>query len=220
MSTSPAPDNLGAMATGTKKRAYAPRMPPAERREQLLDAALALIGERGYGGVSMEAIARQAGVTKPVVYDLFRNLGELLTALLEREEARALAQLAEVMPDEPSVDPDELIVIGFVAFLDSVAASPTSWRLILMPAEGTPSAVRDRVESNRRQVATRLEQLIAWGIDGRGGPKDLDVELAAQVLIAAAEQMARLVLTDPERFTPERAGQFVRTLLAAVERPG
>jgi AcrR family transcriptional regulator len=208
------------MAAGTKKRAYAPRLPPAERREQLLDSALALIGERGYGGVSMEAIARQAGVTKPVVYDLFSNLGELLTALLEREEARALAQLAEVMPDEPSIDPDELIVTGFVAFLGSVAASPTSWRLILMPAEGTPAAVRDRVESNRRQIATRLEELIAWGIDARGGPRGLDVELAAQGLIASAEQMARLVLTDPERFTPERAGEFVRTMLAAVERPG
>jgi AcrR family transcriptional regulator len=207
------------VGAGTKKRAYAPRLPPAERRQQLLDSALALIGERGYGGVSMEAIARQAGVTKPVVYDSFGNLGELLTALLEREEARALGQLAEVMPDAPSSDPDELIVAGFEAFLGSVAASPTSWRLILMPAEGTPAAVRDRVESNRRRIATRLEELLAWGIDARGGPRGLDVELAAQGLIAAAEHMARLVLTDPERFTPERVADFVGTLLAAVERP-
>jgi AcrR family transcriptional regulator len=206
------------MAAGTKKRVYAPRLPPAERREQLLDSALALIGERGYGGVSMEAIARQAGVTKPVVYDSFGNLGELLTALLEREEARALAQLAEVLPDEPSIDPDELIVTGLDAFLGSVAASPTSWRLILMPAEGTPAAVRDRVESNRRRIAARLEELLTWGIEARGAPKGLDVELAAQGLIAAAEQMARLVLTDPKCYTPERVTEFVSTMLAAVER--
>jgi AcrR family transcriptional regulator len=154
-----------------------------------------------------------------VVYDSFGNLGELLTALLEREEARALAQLAEVMPAEPSIDPDELIVTGFDAFLGSVAASPTSWRLILMPAEGTPAAVRDRVESNRRRIAARLEELLTWGIQARGGPKGLDVEIAAQGLIATAEQMARLVLTDPKRFTPERISEFVRTLLAAVERP-
>jgi AcrR family transcriptional regulator len=208
------------MPAGTKKRAYAPRLPPAERREQLLDSALSLIGARGYGGVSMEAIAREAGVTKPVVYDSFGNLGELLTALLEREEARALAQLAEVMPDEPSSDPDELIVAGFDAFLRSVAAGPTSWRLILMPAEGTPAAVRDRVESNRRRITARLEELLTWGIDARGGPEGMDVELAAQGLIAVGEQMARLVLTDPDRFTPERVAEFVRSLLASVERPG
>src|ERR1700742_4142080 len=105
------------MTTGTGKRPYAPRLPPAERREQLLDAALSVIDEGGYDAVSMEAIARAAGVTKPVVYDLFANLGELLRALLQREESRALAQLEEVMPASPSVDPDELIVSAFVAFL-------------------------------------------------------------------------------------------------------
>lgn len=206
------------MSTPTRKRTYAPRLPPAERREQLLDAALAVIAEGGYDGVSMEAIARQAGVTKPVVYDLFGNLGELLRALLDREEARALAQLAEVMPAEPSIDPDELVVTGFEAFLGSVAANPTSWRLILMPAEGTPAVVRDQVDANRRRIATQLEELLAWGIDARGAPKELDVGLGAQALIAVAEHFARLVLTDPKRYSPDRAGNFVRTLLGALER--
>ena len=64
--------------------------------------------------------------------DLFSNRGELLMALLEREEARALALLAEVMPSAPSVDPDALIVEGFRAFLESVAANPTTWRLKLL----------------------------------------------------------------------------------------
>jgi AcrR family transcriptional regulator len=203
----------------TRKRAYAPRMPPSERREQLLDAALEVIAEHGYGGVSMEAVARQAGVTKPVVYDLFSNLGELLRALLEREEGRALAQLAEVMPSgRPAVEPDELVVTGFTAFLGSVAASPTSWRLILMPAEGTPAVVREEVEANRNRIAARLEELLNWGLAARGGPEGLDLELAAQGLIALAEQMARLVLTDSKRYPPERAGDFVRSLLAALER--
>jgi AcrR family transcriptional regulator len=196
-------------------------MPPELRREQLLDAALEVIAEDGYSGVSMEAVARQAGVTKPVVYDLFPNLGELLRALLEREEKRALAQLAEVMPSElPSVVPDELVVSGFVAFLGAVAASPTSWRLILMPAESTPAVVREEVEANRRRIAARLEELLASGLEARGGPQGLDLELAAQGLVAIAEQMARLALTDPRRYTPERVGDFVRTLLGAVERRG
>ena len=55
------------MATAPAKRPYAPRLPPEERREQLLDAAMGLIIDEGYGGVSMEGIARRAGVTKPVV---------------------------------------------------------------------------------------------------------------------------------------------------------
>jgi AcrR family transcriptional regulator len=149
-----------AQTSSGRKRPYAPRLPPAERREQLLDAALDLIAEDGYRGVSMEAIARRAGVTKPVVYDLFSNRGELLMALLEREEENALALLAEVMPSAPSVDPDELIVEGFRAFLESVATNPTTWRLIVLPADGTPEVVRQHVEAGRATVRARLADLL------------------------------------------------------------
>src|SRR5581483_6264585 len=83
------------------RRPYAPRMPPEQRREQLIDAALSVILEQGYGGVSMEAVARTAGVTRPVVYDHFPNLGRLLHALIEREERYAFDQLQAVVPDEP-----------------------------------------------------------------------------------------------------------------------
>src|SRR5919112_1658385 len=200
---------MASTSAGTgRKRPYAPRMPPAERREQLLDAALELIAEQGYGGISMEAIARRAGVTKPVVYDLFGNRGELLMALLAREEARALALLAEVMPSAPSVDPDELIVEGFRAFLESVAANPTTWRLIILPVEGTPEVVRQHVEAGRADVRSRLEALLKWGIEARGGPQGVDTELAAQALEALGEHLARLVITDPKRYTPSRLGRL------------
>ena len=199
------------------KRPYAPRLPPEERREQLLDAALAVLDQHGYSGVSMEAIARAAGVTKPVVYDLFGNRGELLTALLEREEERALAQIGEAMPIIPGADPDELMLEGFRVFLDSVRTTPASWRLILLPAEGTPEVVREHVERGRSDVRKRLEKVIAWSISERGGPPDLDIELLAQALIGVAEHLARLVLSQPRTYTPERIGEFVGNILGALQ---
>ena len=54
--------------------------------KQLIDAALSVIVRDGYEGVSIEAIARTAGVTRPVIYDHFQNLGELLQVLIKREE--------------------------------------------------------------------------------------------------------------------------------------
>ena len=194
-------------------------MPPAERREQLLDAALKVIDEHGYGGVSMEAIAREAGVTKPVVYDLFGNRGELLMALLEREEARALAQLAEAMPEEPGDDPDELVVAGFRSLLSSVVENPATWRLIVLPADSTPEVVRKHVESGRADVRERIQQLIVWGVSARGGPQEVDYELAAQALVALGEHLVRLVLTDPQTYTIDRIEAFIDGLLSALERP-
>ena len=100
-------------------------MPPQERREQLLDAALSVIVRDGYEGVSIEAIARTAGVTRPVIYDHFPNLGRLLQALIEREERYALEQLAAVVPDSPGDGaPPELFATGVRRFLDAVASRP------------------------------------------------------------------------------------------------
>jgi AcrR family transcriptional regulator len=176
-----------------------------------------VIDAGGYGAVSMEAIARAAGVTKPVVYGAFGNLGALLAALLEREEERAMAELASALPTRPATDPDQVAVDAFVAFLRAVTANPATWRLILMPAESTPAIVRDRVEAGREQIRQRIEELLVWGVEVRGGPRGLDLELAAQSLVAVGEHLARLALSRPGEVTPERAGEFVRTLLGALQ---
>jgi AcrR family transcriptional regulator len=205
----------------TARRPAARRLPAALRREQLLDAALDIIVERGYRAVSMESIARAAGVTKPVVYDRFGSLDGLLRALLAREEQRALGAVATAMlPPAPleATDPDTLLVDGMVRVLSSIQADERSWRLILLPVDGTPLAVRTQVERGRRLLRTHLERLVAWGLRRRGGPDlDLDVELAARTLLALGEDAARLVLTHPE-FPPERIGAFARSLLTALPR--
>ncbi len=208
------------MTGTTSKKPYAPRLPPAQRREQVLDAALCVIGAEGYAGVSMAAIARAAGVTKPVVYDAFGDLGTLLRALLERQESLALSQISAALRSQPSMDPDELVVAGLTAFCETVGAHPTTWRLILMPAEGTPELVRDHVEAGRESVRAQIEQLLARGLEVRGGPDGLDVELASQCLIAIGEHLGRLALTHPERYSPTRIGTFAASLLGALERPG
>src|SRR5579862_4956540 len=128
------------------RRRYAPRMPPEQRREQLIDAALQVILELGYGGVSIEAVARAAGVTRPVVYDHFPNLGRLLHELVQREERYSLQQLEQVVPEDPGDrDPVDVLASGVSTFLEAVQDRPATWRLILLPLEGTPELVRDHV---------------------------------------------------------------------------
>ena len=65
------------------------RMQAGERREQLLDATKAIVAERGFHGVSIEAVAREAGITRPIVYGHFQDLNGLLESLVDREAARA-----------------------------------------------------------------------------------------------------------------------------------
>ena len=68
------------MSTTTK---YS-RLAPAQRREQMLDAANALFAERGYDEVSVEDIASSAGVTRGLVHHYFGGRKQVYIALLER----------------------------------------------------------------------------------------------------------------------------------------
>src|SRR5215207_5864313 len=202
--------------SSAKPRRYAPRMAPEERREQLLDATLALIAEKGHEAVSMEGIARRAAVAKPVVYDLFGSLAELLEALLEREEARALAQLAELMPGPTEdADPAQVLVDGLDAFLRAVETRPDAWRLSLMPIEAQPGIVRKTVERDRTAVAKQLESIVRWGVEQLEVPIE-DVELLVQTIIVLAEDGARRHLADPERYSRQRLTAFTASLLDSV----
>jgi AcrR family transcriptional regulator len=196
-------------------------MAPAERREQLIDAALEVILEQGYGGVSIEAIARRAGVTRPVVYDHFPNLGRLLHALVEREERISLEQLEQVVPGDPGGrEPAELVASGVRRFLEAVASRPATWRIILLPLEGTPSIVRDHVETNRARTQERIARLVRWALEREELPADLDVELTARAIRVLGEDAGRTLLTDPGSYPPERYERFVREVLGLVLAPG
>lgn len=200
-----------------ERRRYAPRLPPAERREQLMDAALEVVLDEGYGGVSIEAVARRAGVTRPVVYDHFPNLGRLLHAVIEREERISLEQLEQVVPEDPGErDPIEVLADGVRRFLEAVASRPATWRIILLPLEGTPKVVRDHVETNRARTEERIAKLVKWALERPALPDDLDVELTARAIRVLSEDAGRTLLTDPESYPPERYELFVRHVLALV----
>jgi AcrR family transcriptional regulator len=69
-------------------RARYSRLAPAERREQIIDAANALFAERAYDEVSIEDIANAAGVTRGLVHHYFGGRKEVYLALLERLGAK------------------------------------------------------------------------------------------------------------------------------------
>src|SRR2546421_871632 len=164
------------------KRKRQPRMPIEVRRTQALDAALELIADRGYRGVTMEAIARQANLAKPVLYNAYPGLGPLLQALLEREQARGLTALAEAMPPHPvDEDPAELLLAWLSSIAHAIAANPRPWRLILTPPNETPEVVRERVQAGRGFALTQLGSVLGAMLDRRPSlnrDPDLSAEMA------------------------------------------
>lgn len=185
------------------------------RRDQLLDVTGEIVAEQGFHAVSIQSVARGAGISRPIVYEHFGDLAGLLEALVEREMARALEQILETkLGDLTQGDPVELLLESLGSYLSAVERNPSTWRLVLMAPEGAPELLRKRI---RRGQATVLESLItAVGPVLRRADHALDPELTARVLSAIADEYARLVLTDPQRFPPERLLGHARSYLGRL----
>ena len=202
----------GAGGPGTTRT---PRLAPAQRRAQLLDAALDVVFDDGFGEVTIEAVAQRAGVTRPVVYDQFGDLDGLMVALIDTAEATALAPLLRIVDVEPGddVDPEQFLLDSVHAFLRAVRSDPRTWKLVLAPPHGGSPELSERIRRSRRLIADHVRALLDWGVPRRGGPVGLDHELAARVIVAAFEDAARLMLAHPRRFTPDRLREVTRQLL-------
>lgn len=200
-----------------KRRAYAARVPAEQRRTQVLDAALHLVVTRGHNATTMDAVAEQAGVTKPVVYGQFRSRNELLAALLRREQEAALRQLLAVLPGDPgrflTDDAPEFLARTLADFLSAVQETPDRWYCVVMPMADMPAEFHAAREAARAIALDRAESLTRWLLEAVDAPAELDPEIVAHTVTALFEMAARLVLTDPERYRPER---FVAAIRAAI----
>jgi AcrR family transcriptional regulator len=164
----------------------------------------------------VDAIAREAGVTRPVVYGAYDGLRPLLEALLDRQQERALAQLAQALPPEPDLtDPDRLVAETARRLIDVVRGDPMTWRPILFAPFGMPEQVQSRIEADRQNFLTQVTGLLEVGLALRGGPK-IDAEVAAHAILAVLEHFGRILLAEPERFSTERLVGTLTTLLGAL----
>jgi AcrR family transcriptional regulator len=199
-----------------KRRPYAARVPADVRREQLLDAALSVIVRDGYDAVSVDAIAREAGVTRPVVYGIFDGLGPLLGALLDRQQARALTQLAAAVPQQVAgSDLEATVVAAAGRLIEQVRSDPMTWQPILVAPHDVPEQVRERIAADRARVVAQVQSLIELGLAVREGPP-LDAEVLAHAVVAVMEHFGRLLLTDPEHFETERLVGAVAGILRVL----
>lgn len=77
--------------TATKRT----RLSPHDRRMQLLDCTQVIIQDKGLSSFTMEALAREAGVSNPLVYKYFDTRLALLQELLTRENTRFYTEMRE-----------------------------------------------------------------------------------------------------------------------------
>jgi AcrR family transcriptional regulator len=134
------------------------------RREELLDAADRVIQRRGTT-VSMDEIASEAGITKPVLYRHFGDKEGLYEALARRYVAELKLALR---PAAETSDPRSRLAATIDAYLAYVERRPERYRFLLIAAE-QPRTRELVAEFRRRDIAecafTSVEKLRRAGLD-------------------------------------------------------
>jgi AcrR family transcriptional regulator len=168
--------------TQTKRRMRAP-----ERRRQLLEVARKVFGRRGYHTVTMDSVAKEAGVTKPILYDHFPSKRELYLALLEADLAGLKRRLDDGL--ESSRGNRERIRGSFQAYFDFVDDHAEGFRLLMQEAVGGEREFREMVFRFRDEILESVTDLIARESKGRLDRKEAqDVALG---LVGMAETAAQ-----------------------------
>lgn len=103
------------------------RLDPADRRQQILDAARALFAERPYATVTTGDVAEASGVARSLVHHYFGGIRELFMAVV----AEGAAVLADVRTAGPETPPRERLEHNVAASLDSIEANRETWMAIV-----------------------------------------------------------------------------------------
>jgi AcrR family transcriptional regulator len=134
------------------------RLAAAQRRRRIEQAATELFARRGYAATTVEDIAREAGVTKPMLYRHFESKQDLCIALLERHrEELVAAPLAAFVP--PTGDRPAQLEAMIEAWLEHARATPDATRLLFVPITGDPLVESVQQELHARQRATQIALL-------------------------------------------------------------
>jgi TetR/AcrR family transcriptional regulator of autoinduction and epiphytic fitness len=178
--------------------------PRVERsRRVILAAALQLLAEAGYGGLTVEAVAARAGAGKSTIYRHWAGKAELV------EDAIRTLRADYHVPVEGTVRERVANLLGQVA--GNLADSTWSSCLpaIIDAAERDPEVldIHRRFAAERRQV---LVDLLAEGVAGGELPGGLDLDLAADCLVGPL-MVRRLLLHEP--FDPAAVGALVDQVL-------
>lgn len=103
------------------------RLDPAERRQQILDAARTLFAERPFSAVTTADVAEAAGVARSLVHHYFGGIRELFLAVA----AQGGAALADVRTAGPETPLDERVAHNIAASLDTIAANRETWLAVV-----------------------------------------------------------------------------------------
>jgi AcrR family transcriptional regulator len=187
----------------------------AERREQLLDAAIDVMSDRGISGATTRAITERAGVPHGVFHYCFDSKAALLRALLARESERALSTAWRLDPDSDGLT--DALATAIRGQLARVRAEPKQFLALaeLTVVARTDPALTDLALWERTRYIDLIARLLGkWRTDAPAA----DLRNWAVVILAGIDGLVDGWLTARDDETTDAAAAlFASSVGLAVQ---
>lgn len=192
-------------------RARARRLPPAERRAQLLACALRVFARRGLGEARHAEIAKEGGVSLSSVFFYFPTRAALVGAVLDEVERFYLTMAEQIHGGDLPVP--RVLWEHAVVFAESVDSHPDYARVWLDWSTAIRDEVWPRYLGFQERLVSVLRRTVARGQREGAFAADVDAEDVARFLVSSAHMVAQMKFT---RCAPERVERFMRTVIRAA----
>lgn len=189
----------------------------AERRAQILEAALRVFADKGFNEATMDDIVAQAGLSKGALYWYFDSKDELIHSIADSIFEGQLAHAQDIVQQEQTAPEKLLVTLEIVkgSFEQMKPLMPILmeyWGMIMREER-----IRESIAGYYREFADFLRPIIQLGVE-QGEFHTENVEVAAYALIAIVEGTGILWAADPEAVDlEENIAKGVKLLIAGLE---
>ncbi|MEE9202342.1 MAG: TetR/AcrR family transcriptional regulator [Dehalococcoidia bacterium] len=163
----------------------------AEGRRAILRAARLLFSERGFRGVSIDDVAREAGVSKGLVLYHFVSKDRLFAQAIGEVKEELFHRLRLALEGQTSAR--EKLIALITGYLRLVKSQRKLWRMVLHEAYGLGGATRRLLLDCRQYSLGIISGVLEEGM-GQGEFRNLDPQLASLCLLGIISER---VLTGP-----------------------
>lgn len=182
-------------------------------RGRIIEAALGLMAERGFAGVTMKAVAESAGIARQTLYNHFPDVDTILAEAIEAHQLDSLDSLRSVLATIESP----------VARLEHLVRQAAAAAVHHLPApaiqHGLSAETQATLQRYDAELISIIEGTLQAGIESDEFRADIDVGRDAQLIKRMLDAVAELTSADPEGLRATVAAS-TRTLLASVAATG
>ncbi|MFF0344447.1 TetR/AcrR family transcriptional regulator [Kribbella sp. NPDC004875] len=194
-----------------------PQGPPKRRRDraarerEILEAAERIFGERGYQGTSMDDIAAQVGVSKPLIYQYYGSKDGLFLACLARLRGHLLDTVSDAVL--AASDAEDALYAGFLAWFRFLDEHPQAWSVLVDEGMLSAGPAAEATDEVRAAFIELIATMVRMNLPAGRPTDDDEIQIIAQSISGATERLAIWRTRTPNPPTPEKVARTLQDLL-------